>query len=268
MLADPYFGELISGICDRAARRGHKVVLEHAKPDFIRDNKHLELLERRFVDGVLCVGFNDVHRFLEDFEREARPAIAVNSVFPNWEMGRVVCDYAAGTEQVMTYLLQLGHRRIAMVHGSPEIATAVLVRDGYRRHAAEAGLGLDPTWEEDGELTEVGGRDAAAALLKRHPDLTAVFAGNDKMAIGVMHQLKATGRAVPGDVSVIGIDDLPYSAFVTPALSTVHLPLYEVGAAACERLIEMIRGRTDPVADVLPTHLVLRDSTGRPPEGP
>ena len=123
---------------------------------------------------------------------------------------------------------------------------------------------IDPiaTLREDGRFTEEGGANAASALLKRHPNLTAIFAANDKMALGALHYLHQRGIEVPRQISVVGFDDLQQSAYIQPALTTVHLPLYEVGATACERLIERIHGRMDRVAEILPTHLVLRESTG------
>ncbi|NBC11002.1 MAG: substrate-binding domain-containing protein [Planctomycetes bacterium] len=260
-LADPYFGELISGICDRAARLGHKVIIEHAKPDFVKEKRHLELFERRFVDGVLCLGFNDRHSFLQDLAQHEFPMVVVNTVFPQWELNHVVCDYASGADQAMTYLLQLGHKKIAMVHGSPDVATARLVKETFRRRVDEAGLDIPDSMMIDGRFTEQHGYEAAQALFDRHPDVTAVFAGNDKMALGVMHHLSQRGRRVPQDVSVMGFDDIQYAAFVNPALSTVHLPLYEVGTSACEQLIERIRGKRDRIQQVHNSHLVLREST-------
>ena len=122
-LADPYFGELISGISDKAARLGHKIMLEQAKPDFIRDRRHIELFERRFVDGVLCIGFEDRHGFLADFVGGEYPAMMVNNTIGDLKLDHVVCDYASGAEQVMTYLAQLGHRRIGLIHGSEDVRT-------------------------------------------------------------------------------------------------------------------------------------------------
>jgi len=92
--------------------------------------------------------------------------------------------------------------------------------------------------------------------------VTAIFAGNDKMALGAMHYCSLSGIRVPGDISVIGFDDMQHAAFANPSLTSVHLPLYEVGALACERLIERIRGKIERVTEVLPTHLVVRESTG------
>ena len=259
--ADAYFGELISGICDRAGKLGYKVMLEQAKPDFIKSGEHLEIFERRYVDGVLALGCNDRHPWLRDFEADRYPAVVVDNHFSSWKLDYVMCDYASGAEQVMNYLLQLGHRQIAMITGAPEAHTARDVMNVYQRKLEAAGIAPAPGWRADGRFTEDGGAKAAEQIFAKHPEVTAVFAGNDKMALGAMHALRRRGLSIPRDVSVVGFDDLGHSAFVNPSLTTVHLPLYEVGAIACERLIERIHGRPDRVTEKLPTHLIVRDST-------
>jgi len=260
-MADPYFGELISGICDKAARLGQKVMLEHAKPDFVRDKKYLDLFDRRFIDGILCLGFSDKDEFLRDYQDDGYPAMMVNNTLTGLELDHVVCDYRSGAEQIMTYLLQLGHRRVGMVHGSADVRSMRQMMETYREHLApHAGAGIEQLME-DGRFTEEHGCAATLRLLERHPDITAIFAGNDKMALGALHAAGQRGLRVPEDLSVIGCDNIQYAAFVNPALTTIDTPLYDVGMLACERLIERVRGRTEPVAEVLPTHLVLRQST-------
>jgi LacI family transcriptional regulator len=258
---DAYFGELISGICDRAGKMGYKVMLEQAKPEFIRQREHIALYERRFIDGLLCLGFNDRHPFLKDFSDRRHPLLVVDNCFNQWDLDFVMCDYRTGAVQLMNYLTQLGHRRIGLITAAPSVCTARQVAEVYRERLAELGGAVDPSWIEDGQYTEEGGAAAAARLLDRHPELTAIFAGNDKMAIGAMHALHRRGVKVPQEVSVVGFDDLQQSAFVNPSLTTIHLPLYQVGVLAAEKLIERIRGTIGRVEEVLSTHLVVRDST-------
>ncbi|MEM6332216.1 MAG: LacI family DNA-binding transcriptional regulator [Planctomycetota bacterium] len=260
-VADPYFGEVLSGIVDRAAKRGHKVMLENVKPDFIKTRQHVELFERRYVDGVCCVGFADRVPFLRELVDEGYAAIAVNSVFDDLEVDHVVCDYRGGAEQVMTCLTQLGHSQVGLIHGSPDVATQRMVMEVFAERTGCGGGEGPAACMVDGLFTERGGADAAAELLQRQPDLTAIFAGNDKMALGALHYAQHQGMRVPDDLSIVGFDDIPHTAFVTPALTTIHTPLYEVGALSADRLIERIRGKTGPVSEVLPTHLVLREST-------
>src|SRR4030095_15401947 len=100
-------------------------------------------------------------------------------------------------------------------------------------------------WIVDGRLTEEGGDEAAAYMLRKHPEITAIFAVNDKMEIGALDYGTRNNLAVPKDLSIVGFDNLRHAAFMNPSLSTVHLPLHEVGARACERLIERINGSTE-----------------------
>lgn len=261
-MADPYFGELISGICDKAARMGHKVMLEHAKPDFVREKKHVDLFDRRYIDGVMCIGFSDKHTFLRDFADGGHLAMMVNNVATGMDLDYVTCDYASGAEQVMTYLSQLGHRKIGMIHGAPDVWTMRQMMEAFRARLVRDSGGVADGVMVDGRFTEEHGYAAACRLLDKHPDTTAIFAGNDKMALGALHCAAERGLSVPGDLSIVGSDNIQYAAFVNPALTTVNTPLYDAGMLACERLIERIRGRKEPVAEVLPTHLVLRQSTG------
>ncbi|MEA2736601.1 MAG: LacI family transcriptional regulator, repressor for deo operon, udp, cdd, tsx, nupC, and nupG [Humisphaera sp.] len=261
--ADVYFGELISGIADAAARHGQAIVFERATPEFVRSKKHITMLETKAADGMLILGFNDMHRFLDDFAGTKANVIAVDSKLArDGTMDVVGCDYRSGAQQAMNYLLQLGHRKIGLITATGGGRCTRDVVDVYR--AAMSTYGVKPAdgWFADGRLTEEGGDEAAAQILGNYPEITALFAVNDKMAIGALHYATRKNLAVPRDLSIVGFDNLRHAAFMNPSLSTVHLPLHEVGARACERLIERINGRSEPTDDRLPTHLVVRNSTG------
>ena len=262
-LADAYFGELLSGIADRAGRLNHKVLIEQAKPQFVKDNKHIELFERKYVDGFLCLGFNDKHHMLSDLSARQYPVIMVDNRYAEHKLDWIHCDYGQGAEQAMNCLVQLGHRRIAIIYAAPESATARDVIDVYTRRMQELDSvsGQHAQWMADGMFTAEGGAAAAEKLLTEHPEITAILCGNDKMAIGAIHGLARLGIRVPEDVSVVGFDDIQHLPFVKPALTTVHLPLYELGSRAVDRLIERTHHKVEHVADILPTHLVLREST-------
>ncbi len=260
-LADAYFGELLSGIVDRAGKLNHKIIIEQAKPQYVKDNKHIDLFERKFVDGFLCLGFNDKHHMLTDFAARQYPVIMVDNRYTEHKLDWIHCDYRQGAEQAMNCLIQLGHRKIAMIYAAPESATARDVMDVYRRRMQDLESEVKETWMADGMFTAEGGAAAADKLWSADPDITAVLCGNDKMAIGAMHALAARGMHVPQDVSVVGFDDIQHLPFISPSLTTVHLPLYELGALAVERLIERAHDKLSRVGEVIPTHLVLREST-------
>ncbi len=260
--ADVYFGELISGIADAAARLGQAIVFERATPEFIRAKKHLSMLDTKQADGMLILGFNDMHGFVDDFAGSNANVVAVDSRLARpGALDTVGCDYRSGAQQAMNYLLQLGHRKIGLLTATGGGRYTRDVVDVYRATMATCGVTPRDDWMVDGRLTEEGGDEAAAYMLGKHPEITALFAVNDKMAIGALHYATRNNLAVPKDLSIIGFDNLRHAAFMNPSLSTVHLPLHEVGARACERLIERINGRTEPTDDRLPTHLVVRNST-------
>ena len=261
--SDGYFGELISGITEAATRLGHAVIFEHATPDFVRARQHMNLLEQKEADGMLCLGFNDCHAFLEDLNDDSsRAMVLVDSPLSRKGVDSVACDYRSGAQQAMNFLLQLGHRRIALITSAAGGRSTRDITDAYRSALADHGVTGGEEWIADGRFTEAGGDEAAERILARHPDITAIFAASDKMAVGALHAAQRRGLKVPEDVSIIGFDNLPHAAFMNPALTTVQLPLLAVGAAACERLIErVIAGRTETVREKLATHLIVRGST-------
>ena len=267
--ADAYFGELLSGISDEADAAEQKVLIEQANDGYVAARKHVELFERRYVDGVLLLGVSDQHRFVYDLTGRELPAVVIDNVLPPEAPGgaipdHVVSDYGRGAEQALSYLRQLGHRSVGLLRDAGgHIATARQFEAAWRGHPLNADLPADrlDALCDDGQFTERGGAAAAARLLKRNADMTALLCMNDKMAIGAMHWMDRHGVRVPGDVSVVGFDDLPHAAFVNPSLTTIHLPLYEVGRRACRRLIERVQGQAPAVAETLKTHLVVRDST-------
>ena len=262
--ADAYYGQLLAGLLDAANERGFKVLLEQAKPDWTRAGGHVELFERRFVDGVLLLGHSDESLYARDFCEPGRPAVTVDGRIETVgceKLDWVASDYKTGAVQAMNYLAQLGHREIGLIEAAPTVAT---VRDrvgAWRKKLVDLGVGDLDSRVGDGAFTQAGGADACEKIFAAHPGTTAIVGISDEMAVGAMRWLRRNGRRVPQDVSVLGFDDLPYASFVEPALTTVHLPLYDVGRRAVIRLIERIEGKRDSVREPIDTHLVIRDST-------
>ncbi|GMU21919.1 MAG: LacI family transcriptional regulator [Phycisphaerae bacterium] len=259
--ADAYFGELISGIYDHASRSNYKILLEAAAPAFIRTRKYIELFDQCYVDGMLFMGSHDGHDFVQELTGPERPFLLVNNIMPG--LGHVVCDYGAAGRLAAAHLLGLGHRRIGMIEGGTTVQTARDLGSAFAKALQDQGVALPPELVEDGLFTEEGGAQAAERLIRKEPALTAIFAGNDKMAIGAIHRLTAMGWSVPGSVSVMGCDNIGQAAFVTPPLTTVQMPLYDLGRRSCQRLLEMIRTPGMSCAEVLPVEVVIRGSTAK-----
>ncbi|WP_030437561.1 LacI family DNA-binding transcriptional regulator [Actinoplanes subtropicus] len=172
----------------------------------------------------------------------------------------------AGGRSATRHLIQLGHRRIAMISGPDQVLLFRARFDGYRSAMEGAGLPVEPALVARAEMSQEDGHAAARRLLARPDRPTAIFAGNDLVAFGVYQAAREAGLRIPADLSVVGFDDLPVTALMDPPLTTVHQPLAEMAVAATEMALALGRGeRLAQVGVELATTLTVRGSTARPP---
>ncbi len=272
-----FFSELLRGVDQTAQAQGLHLLVSSSHHD--RDGllSALQAMHGR-VDGLLVMA-PDLDGAALDHALPARlPVVLVScaSVAPRAgaAMRAIDVDNEGGAVAMTRHLLALGRRRIAFVAGPPENADARGRLEGFRRALAEAsgGAGGVEAVEIAGDFSERSGWHAAHALLDADGDRerapTAIFAANDAMAIGALSALRERGREVPGDVAVVGFDDIPMSRYMHPPLSTVRVDISTLGATATGRLLELLTGPPPdmPARDVLPTTLVVRASCGgRPP---
>ena len=261
--ADVYFGEIVSGIYDRASRLGYKILLEVARNEFIENKEYLQLYDQKFIDGIMFIGANSRHRFIAELADGTRPFMLVNNYTKEFDLNYVVSNYRYGGWQAAKHLVRLGHQRIGFISGGvAEIQTSQDILESFKEVLEESVIAYDPKLIVDGWLTEEGGIKAAEELLRQNPDVTAIFALNDKMALGAMKKMNELGLRVPQDVAVVGFDDIPQASFAIPGLTTIHQPLYEIGKLACERMVELIHGKVSRVQEVIPIYLTVRESCG------
>ena len=265
VFSDIYLGEIISGIYERATSQGYKILLDIATSQFIKTQEYTKLLASRRADGMLFIA-SDIHAdYLSVFEDSPFKFLLVNHVFPGKKLNYVSVDYAASARLAAEHLLGLGHRKIGLIAGTNTF-TGLQFRDEFLRvcKAWPAGA-AQVTWVDGGEeWSQRGGYAAGAKLMAQAPNLTAIMAANDRMALGAMRWLADNRREVPEDISVMGFDNLDFSSMTDPPLTTVAQPFYEMGVRACQRLIQLIeKGRTAKAKakiDVLPAELVIRKS--------
>jgi DNA-binding LacI/PurR family transcriptional regulator len=171
----------------------------------------------------------------------------------------------SGGRSATRHLIQLGHRRVAIIAGPDRVLCCRARLDGYRSAMEAAGLPVDADLVARAGLTTEEGREAALDLLDRPDRPSAVFAGNDLQALGVYQAARELGLRIPADLSVVGFDDLPIAALVEPPLTTVHQPLTEMAVAATELALALGRGeKTQQVGLELATTLTVRESTAAP----
>lgn len=267
VFADIYFGEIVSGIYEAAVDIGFKVLLDVANPKFVNSREYMKLLKSRRVDGMLYVGSSVYDEFLLELENGPYPLMLVNHYFPGRKLNYIAADYAATGRIAAEHLLGLGHRAIGVIAGT-NTHTALDFQRNFIEACAAAGVRREDILWADGWFTEQGGYEGAQWLLQHNPGLTAIMAGNDKMAIGAIRRLRETGRNVPGDVSVMGVDDVPPAAFCSPGLTTVRHELYQIGRLAVDGILGVVRKKSPVCQTVLPAKLVVRESTGPADWGP
>jgi LacI family transcriptional regulator len=181
-------------------------------------------------------------------------------------MPTVDSDNLRGAALAIEHLLALGHRRIAMVTGRPDLESSALRERGYREALAAAGVAIDEDLLQAGDYQAAASTRAARRLLEAPDPPTAIFAANDTSAIATIVVAQELGLRVPEDLSVIGFDHLPESMLCTPPLTTVEQRIHEMGARAMEMLVRLIRGEPlDRTHVTLDTRLVVRQTTAGPP---
>jgi DNA-binding LacI/PurR family transcriptional regulator len=263
LFADPYFPHLVRGVGETLAERDVQLVL--FMPQSRRDEHRLETyLAGGHVDGVLLVSLHDDDPLPQRLAKRGIPAVLGDRRFEDADLSYVDVDNQRGAMQAVAHLAEQGRKRIALVSGPHDMVAGIDRLTGYRQALADSGLPHDLALEEAGNFTYPSGVAAMNALLERCPDLDAVFAASDAMALGAMTALLAHGRRIPDDVAVVGFDDLELALSADPPLSSVRQPIESQGREMARLLLRIIgSGDRTPTRVLLGTELIVRASSGR-----
>jgi LacI family transcriptional regulator len=262
-LSDTELARFVVGAEREARRQGHGVLIGSIDRAGADAERYLRMLLERRVDGILTAAPQmEQNTRIGELLRGPVPAVSIHRV-PGGGVPLVGSDHVETALLATRHLLGLGYRCIATVAGARDRQVTSMRLKGYERALEEADVPYDPALVESGNWKADEAYRATLRLLDRAPDITAVYAQNDLMALGVMSALHGRGLSVPDDVAVVGCDDIPMAAHTIPPLTTVHVPFYETGEAAVRLLLDIIAGRTNrPRRMLLPVHLVRRDSCG------
>jgi LacI family transcriptional regulator len=264
---EPFSAELLKGAAEAIRGSGFELVV-YSAGGLAREHdgwerRYLSRLSGTLIDGAVLVTPTVVEA------RYRAPIVAVDPHTGPSDLPTIDSDNLHGGRLATEHLLELGHRRIGLLAGRPDLESARLREAGYRAALADAGIPVDDALVVRGDFNPAVSRDAARSLLTLPDRPTAVFAANDWSAFALMEVAADLGLRVPEDVSVIGFDNI--SALAHPALTTVHQPIQEMGRRAVELLVRLIDGDPDaaaaPARLTLPTSLVVRRST-QPPAPP
>jgi LacI family transcriptional regulator len=269
-ITDPYFSEVVRGVEDAASAAGYLVITCSSERDAAREASYVRLLRSMRAAAVVFAGSGlDDPDATAEIERHlaamAADGAAVVHLSPHaGGEPEVGVDNVAAMAAMVGALVELGHRAIAFLAGPSTLFVARDRLEGYRRGLAAAGLPVDESLVVSTSFDRAGGALGVDILRSTGTPFSAICCANDLLALGALRRLAELEIAVPGEVSVAGFDDISTAAITAPTLSTVRLPLRELGRLGFEQADRRLDGRVvEPIH--LPTEVVLRGSTGAPP---
>lgn len=271
-ISNPYFTTIARGVEDFFVSHGYSVMYCNTDEDAAEEEQYLLMLIQRQVDGVLLVPARSSGDSFRLLASHRTPVVVIDRRVTTRTVDSVRCDSEAGAHSLVEHLVQLGHRRIAVLTGSPSISTSMDRVTGARRALEEAGLELPDSMVHYGSFNygksnqADGHRMAIDMLNGPEPLPTAVFCANNFIAFGAIRALREAGYRVPDDMSVVAFDDLPEEWVSEPFLTVARQPAYEIGHRAASLLMDHIKGDQAPsgASVILPFELVIRRSSAPP----
>lgn len=256
LFANLFFAEVITGVNAVIEETDLQLMLILAASERGR-GRLSRILQSRGADGVMLLALRENDPLSKIAEEGGVPVVHGGRSLDKAPQWYVDADNRGGARQAVEYLISLGRQRIATITGELDMHVGVNRYLGYREALALAGLGDQRV--EHADFSEAGGAFAMSRLLDDHPDLDAVFIASDAMAAGALSVLRARGLSVPGDVAVVGFNDIVTAQHTVPALTTVRQPIEALGREMTRMLLRLINGE-QPTALILPTELIIRDS--------
>jgi LacI family transcriptional regulator len=259
--ANPFFAEVSRSIESTAFEQGYHLILCNTEGNIQKELLYVDVLCNRQVDGIIFVAAGDQTDSLERVLNKNIPVVMIDRDLPGLEVDAVLTDNRQGGYLATQHLIQLGHYRIGCITGPSSVTPSAGRVEGYLAALAEHGIPADDSLMVRGDFHPQSGWSAVRALFSLEEPPTAIFAGNDLMAIGALRAISEAGLRVPEDVSLVGFDNIELASYTNPPLTTIFQPIQETGQTAVTFLLERIREPSLPFRRViLPTSLIVRNS--------
>lgn len=264
-ITDPFIAEVVQAIEHTALNHGYSVILTSSNAEPEREIAAVEMLRSKRVDGLVVTSSRVGVLYQDHLDRLSVPVVLVNS--HSQQCGRytfsVSVDNRHGGFLATSHLAALGHRRIAYVTGPANHSDDLDRFAGYSEALGQLGIELDRALVVPGSGRLDGGERALPALMALDDPPTAVFCYNDMTAVGLLHVAQQSGLEVPGDLAVIGFDDIPFSSYVHPQLTTIAQPTRLMGQEAMAMVLDLMASDGGEASDiVVKGRLILRESSG------
>lgn len=260
-IASPFYGSTLRGIESALLGTGYHPIFISGHWHLKEELEAIDFLLSRKVDAVIVLGGGVPEARLQEVARQL-PVVVLGRSIPGLEAQCLRLDNFAGSHDATRHLIELGHRRIAYISGDPDHRDAQDRLAGYCAALEAANLPVNPELLQPGDFHEASGFMAVTRLVESRAMFSAVFAANDQMAYGARLALHRKGLRVPDDVSLVGFDDLPGSVYTTPPLTTVQQPVEDMGRAAAQGVLRLLRGEPAELQS-MSVRLVIRESTVR-----
>lgn len=265
-IADPFVAGVVGGIEDAASEQGFSVFLANSNADPDQEIRVVRSFEERRVDGIVVTSSRVGALYVPLLTRRQIPIVLINNQHPSEFAHSVMIDNVQGSLEATRHLIGLGHRRIAYLGDRYGRHSDIERLQGYRAALDQAKLCLDDDLIVHGDGKADGAGEAIDCLLALPNRPTAVFCYNDMSALGAMHRLRAAGVAIPGEISLVGFDDLYISQYLDPPLTTVRQPMRKMGRLAMETLIAILGGARSRHTIKVSGELIVRGSSAPPRE--
>lgn len=264
-IKDSIFAAQVEALQMRASHYGYNLVIALSGFELADEFRQVEQLVKNGVEGLMLVGARHQPALFELLERRGVHFVSTSVYEPQSPYPSIGFDNAAATARAANYLIQLGHRHIAVISTDTSQNDRATYRlQGIRGALAAAGLSLDPKLVYSCGYTFEESRLALRELLARDPRITAVLCHNDVIAFGALLEAQSLGMAVPDDLSLVGFDDLAWAAHLRPSLTTIRVPWGQMATLAADFLVRRLRGEETAHATKIEFDLVVRESAGPP----
>lgn len=261
-IQNPFFADLARGVEDVAYRNSYAVLLCNYDEDAAKERFYLDVMQQESVDGVILPPVHERDPAVLRLARSGVPVVCVDRALTDTSIDSVGVDNWRGASDAVAHLVARGHRRIGFISGPIDSSTGRERLAGYRAALAAAGLPFVPGLVRYGDYKQESGRSLALDLLALPTPPTALFVSNNLMTIGALEAIHARRMRLPGQIALVGFDDLPLAAVFNPPLTVVRQPAYDVGKTAAELLFSRIENPARPPTRLkLPPELVVRGSS-------
>ncbi len=264
-ISNPFFPELIKSIEAAAFDHGYNIMLFNTNYDAGRAADYVRRLIELKVAGVAMMTAELEPALIDELMNKQVNVVFNDLGMVTQRMSNIILDYAAGIEEAVRHLISLGHENIAHIAGSSRIRSGVIRREAFVSAMKTNAPGIKEPVVIEGDFRFESGRMAATEILAMTELPTAVVVANDMMALGAMQEFKAAGLSIPGDISIVGFDDIAFASLSDPPLTTVCSPRVEIGRRAIEALMTTIENKNQGGVELsIPTYLITRKSTAPP----